>query len=145
LRVNCECGLLVWTSSLQSDLVLLRPDQGSAREPAAASQAPLNQHARSLRNAALRPEHSSCRFRRIAGRLECVVSNETDRYPFLLTVDEVAAAYLRTTRKGVWRMVQRGRIPSAVVVRVGRRVLFRRDRLVRWLSENGAPSPGDER
>jgi excisionase family DNA binding protein len=73
------------------------------------------------------------------------VSNETDRYPFLLTVDEVAAAYLRTTRKGVWRMVQRGRIPSAVVVRVGRRVLFRRDRLVRWLSENGAPSPGDER
>ncbi len=67
------------------------------------------------------------------------------RQPFLLTVDEVAELYVRTSRKGVWRMVQRGRFPNGIVIHMGRRVLFRRDRLVRWLSENGAPSPGDER
>ena len=65
------------------------------------------------------------------------------RNPYLLTVDELARDYLRTSRKGVWRMAQRGRIPG--VVKVGRRLLFRRDRVVRWLSENGASSPGDER
>jgi excisionase family DNA binding protein len=69
----------------------------------------------------------------------------SESYPFLLTVHEVATSYLRTTPKGVWRMVQRGRFPNGIVIRLGRRVLFRRDRLVRWLSENGAPSPGDER
>lgn len=66
-----------------------------------------------------------------------------EKVPYLLTVDEVADQYLRTTRKAVWRMTQRGLIPG--VVRVGRRLLFRRDRVVRWLSENGASSLGDER
>jgi excisionase family DNA binding protein len=42
----------------------------------------------------------------------------------LLTADEVAAL-LRTTRKAVYDRVARGAMPG--VVRMGRRVLFRRD------------------
>jgi excisionase family DNA binding protein len=53
----------------------------------------------------------------------------------MLTVDEVATEFLRTTRRAVYQMVHRGRIPG--VVRVGRRLLFRTDALIHWL-ENGA-------
>src|SRR5207245_2406400 len=42
--------------------------------------------------------------------------------PFLLTVDEVADA-LRTTRKAVYALVERGHLPG--VVRVRRRILVR--------------------
>lgn len=44
----------------------------------------------------------------------------------LLTVPE-AAEFLRTTPKGVRKMIERGRMPG--VVKVGRRVLIRREDL----------------
>lgn len=47
--------------------------------------------------------------------------------------------YLRTTPKAVRRLIERGRLPG--IVRVGRRVLFRRDRLLRFLAESSVPSP----
>ena len=65
--------------------------------------------------------------------------------PFLLTVDETARL-LRTTRKAIYAMVRRGDLPG--VVRVGRRLLVRRDDLLGWLDVSRAPSPGrsgDER
>ena len=52
--------------------------------------------------------------------------------PFLLTADE-AAALLRTTRKAVYAMADRGQL--AGVTRLGRRLLIRRDDLLRSLSE----------
>lgn len=61
-----------------------------------------------------------------------------DPLPFLLSVDE-AAALLRTTRKAIYKMVERGAMPG--VVRVGRRLLVRSDDLLRWLDGSRAPSP----
>jgi excisionase family DNA binding protein len=57
--------------------------------------------------------------------------------PFLLTVDEVADA-LRTTRKAVYAMIERGYLPG--LVRVRRRILVRQASLLQWLQEKGAPS-----
>jgi len=63
--------------------------------------------------------------------------------PQLDTVADVAAM-LRTTPKAIYTMVERGQIPG--VFRIGRRVLFRRDALLQWLSErSGAPSPDGDR
>ncbi len=56
----------------------------------------------------------------------------------LLTVAETASL-LRTTRKGIYAMVERQQI--AGVIRIGRRVLFRRDVLLHWLDQKRAPSP----
>jgi excisionase family DNA binding protein len=61
--------------------------------------------------------------------------------PLLLTVDEVADL-LRTTRKGVYAMAERGQLPG--VRRVGRRLLVRRSELLHWLDHNCAPSPKGE-
>jgi excisionase family DNA binding protein len=58
--------------------------------------------------------------------------------PLLLTVDE-AAELLRTTRKAVYAMVERGQVPG--VIRIGRRVLFRAADLLHWLDQKCAPSP----
>lgn len=58
--------------------------------------------------------------------------------PFLLTADDVAAL-LRTTRKAIYAMAERGQLPG--VTRLGRRLLIRRDDLLRWLSDSRAPSP----
>jgi excisionase family DNA binding protein len=59
------------------------------------------------------------------------------------TVADVAAM-LRTTPKAIYTMVERGQI--AGVVRIGRRVLFRREALLQWLSErSGAHSPDGDR
>ena len=58
--------------------------------------------------------------------------------PVLLTVDD-AAQLLRTTRKAVYVMVERGQLPG--VTRLGRRVLLRSDRLLEWLDQNCASSP----
>ena len=55
----------------------------------------------------------------------------------LLTIDEVASL-LRTTRKAVYAMVERGRLPG--VRRIGRRVLIHRSELLEWLDHNCAPS-----
>lgn len=62
--------------------------------------------------------------------------------PPLLKAEEVAEL-LRTTRKAIYAMVERGSIPY---VRVSpKRVLFDRDELLRWLDERRAPSPGGAR
>ena len=58
--------------------------------------------------------------------------------PVLLTVAETAAL-LRTSRKAVYAMVERGQLPG--VIRIGRRLLVRRDALVDWLDQKDAPSP----
>ena len=52
------------------------------------------------------------------------------RQTWLLTVDETAAL-LRTSRKAIYVMVERGKLPG--VVRIGKRILFRRVELMRWL------------
>ena len=57
--------------------------------------------------------------------------------PALLTSGEVAAL-LRTTRKAVYAMVERGQLSG--VVRLGRRVLFRQDAMVEFLRQKSAPS-----
>jgi excisionase family DNA binding protein len=59
--------------------------------------------------------------------------------PLLLTVDETAAL-LRTTRKAVYALIERGQL--AGVRRLGRRVLVHRDELLDSLCEKRAPSPG---
>jgi excisionase family DNA binding protein len=56
----------------------------------------------------------------------------------LLTVEEVGAL-LRTTGKAIYAMAERGQLPG--VVRIGRRLLFRRDALLDWLGQKSAPSP----
>ena len=61
---------------------------------------------------------------------------------FLMTVAEVAD-FLRTSPKGVYAMVERGHLPG--VIRIGRRLLFRRDTLVDWLDESCASLPGGPR
>jgi excisionase family DNA binding protein len=59
-------------------------------------------------------------------------------FPTLLTVDETARV-LRTTRRGIYAMVERRQLPA--VVRIRRRVLFREDDLLHWLDQKRAPSP----
>ena len=61
-----------------------------------------------------------------------------DATPMLLTVSETAEI-LRTTNKAIYSMIERGQLPG--VTRIGRRVLIRRDDLLRWLDHNRAPSP----
>ena len=58
--------------------------------------------------------------------------------PHLLTTAEVAAL-LRTTPKATYSMIARGQLPG--VVRIGRRVLIRRDELVDWLDRSRTSSP----
>jgi excisionase family DNA binding protein len=62
--------------------------------------------------------------------------------PALLTVDETAAL-LRTTRKAVYALIERGQL--AGVTRIGRRVLIDRTALLEWLAERRTPSPGRTR
>ena len=58
--------------------------------------------------------------------------------PSFLTVDETAEV-LRTTRRGVYALIERGQLPG--VTRIGRRVLVRADDLLDWLDRRRAPSP----
>lgn len=57
--------------------------------------------------------------------------------PVLLTPNEVAQL-LRTTRRAVYAMLERGQLPGAV--RLGRRVLFDRHELLHWLHQKRASS-----
>jgi len=59
------------------------------------------------------------------------------RTPVLLTPNEVAAL-LRTSRKAIYSMVERGQLPG--VVRIGRRVLVREDALLDWLRQRSTAS-----
>lgn len=54
-----------------------------------------------------------------------------------LKVDEVAAL-LRTSRKAIYSMIERGQLPG--VTKLGRRVLIRRDSLLDFLDHNCTPS-----
>jgi excisionase family DNA binding protein len=63
----------------------------------------------------------------------------SDELPYFLTPME-AAALLRTSRKAVYCMIERRQL--AGVVRVGRRVLVRRDVLLRSLDKNRGPLAG---
>ncbi len=55
-----------------------------------------------------------------------------------LTVDE-AAAVLRTTRKAIYALIERGLIPG--VRRVGRRILVRQNELIEWIESKAAKRP----
>lgn len=54
-----------------------------------------------------------------------------------LTVPEVADL-LRTSRKAIYSMVERGQL--AGVVRIGRRVLVQQAHLLEWVRQKSAPS-----
>lgn len=62
--------------------------------------------------------------------------------PMLLTIDETADL-LRTTRRAVYAMVERGQLPG--VVRVRRRVLMRSQELLDWLDQKSALSLKEHR
>jgi excisionase family DNA binding protein len=55
-----------------------------------------------------------------------------------LTVPEVADL-LRTTRHAIYLQIGRGLLPG--VIRIGRRILIKRQDLVSWLDSNRSPSP----
>ena len=59
-------------------------------------------------------------------------------WPVLLTTEE-AASLLRTSRKAIYALVERGQLPG--VTRLGRRVLLRSEDLLEWLRHKSAPSP----
>ena len=60
--------------------------------------------------------------------------------PVLLTAEEVADL-LRTSRKAIYDMASRGQIPG--VVRPNRRLLFSRDRLLKFIAESSVAFAGD--
>ena len=62
---------------------------------------------------------------------------DLESLPPMLTADE-AGELLRKSRKGIYTMVDRGQLPG--VTRIGRRLLFRRDDVIRWLDESRASS-----
>jgi excisionase family DNA binding protein len=59
----------------------------------------------------------------------------------LLTTDELAEL-LRTTRKAVYALVERRQLSG--VVKIGRRILFRRDAVLDWLDRNTVPFAAQE-
>jgi len=68
--------------------------------------------------------------------------DEHSTRPYLMTVDETAVL-LRTSRKAIYNMAERGAIDG--VVRIGRRMLFRRDGLLDWLRQKSTSSPEVQR
>ena len=68
-----------------------------------------------------------------AGKHGIKRNNEEMRpVPVLITTDEMADL-LRTSRTAIYAMVARAQLPG--VVRIGRRVLFRREDVMRWLAQ----------
>ena len=74
----------------------------------------------------------------MAHELRAATASAIPPLPVLLQVDEVATL-LRTTRKAVYALIERGALPG--VTRLGRRVLIRQDSLVDWLEACRALSP----
>lgn len=62
--------------------------------------------------------------------------------PLLLNAAEVAEL-LRTSTKAVYSMAERGLLPGRI--RIGRRLLFHREDLVRWIESSRVPSPKENR
>ena len=62
--------------------------------------------------------------------------NLDDHKPLLLVTE--VADLLRTSRKAIYSMIERGQLPG--VTRIGKRVLFRRDDLLEWLRQKSTPS-----
>lgn len=73
-----------------------------------------------------------------------MVATEFEELRPLLTPQETAD-FLRTNRKVIYEMIRLGRLPG--VIRLGRRLLIRRDRLLKFLSEreSSVSSLGDKR
>jgi excisionase family DNA binding protein len=67
---------------------------------------------------------------------------ESSSLPLFLTPSE-AGDVLRTSRKAVYAMIERGQLPG--VTRIGRRVLIRSQDLLDWLDHNRMPSPKETR
>ena len=86
-------------------------------------------------NAWTHAPESATRSQRATPRVE---RRRQPTLPILLTADE-AADLLRTTRRAIYAMVERGQLPG--VVRVRRRVLLKSDALLHWLEQKSAPSP----
>ena len=61
----------------------------------------------------------------------------------LLLTTEEAGELLRTSRKAIYAMVERGQLPG--VTRIGRRVLIQRGELLNWLDRKCASSPKEHR
>jgi excisionase family DNA binding protein len=72
----------------------------------------------------------------VAGGTSSGIARVTDAF-MLLTAAEVADL-LRTSRKAIYTMVERGQLPG--VTRIGRRVLLRHDDLLDWLRQKSMPS-----
>ena len=66
------------------------------------------------------------------------MTTNLESLPPFLTADETASL-IRTTRKAIYAMAERGLLPG--VTKVGRRVLVRRDDLLDYLRQKSAPSP----
>lgn len=65
-------------------------------------------------------------------------------YPSVFLTPDETAEMLRTSRKAVYSLIERRRLPG--VARIGRRLLVRRESLLSWLDQQGADSLlGDER
>lgn len=64
-----------------------------------------------------------------------------DGLPPLLLPEE-AAILLRTSKKAIYSLAERGQLPGTV--RLGRRLLIRRDDLLAWLHRSRAASPKEE-
>ena len=63
--------------------------------------------------------------------------------PMFLTADEVADL-LRTTRKAIYVMIERRRLPG--VRKFGKRILIRSAELVEWVDQQAVSSlPGEQR
>jgi excisionase family DNA binding protein len=82
--------------------------------------------------------HASQSGRTREGATPRVERRRSRTLPMLLTADD-AADLLRTTRRAIYAMVERGQLPG--VVRVRRRVLLKSDALLHWLEQKSAPSP----
>jgi excisionase family DNA binding protein len=57
--------------------------------------------------------------------------------PIYLNADE-AADLLRTSRKAIYAMVERRRLPG--VKKIGKRLLIRTENLLEWIDQQDAPS-----
>jgi excisionase family DNA binding protein len=63
----------------------------------------------------------------------------SDAHPAVLLTPDETAALLRTSRKAIYAMIERGQLPG--IVRIGRRVLIERSSLLDWLRQKSTASP----